>query len=150
MSKLAAVGKFLLKIPAILAFIPLFPGAPAGWNKIAQLLSVILKYAVPAVASVQAQTPNRTVEEISTLLSNLGVVAAIHPETPADDPALRGLLLQAASAALKRNIDAAIAKAGSNGLKLNGTKVTDSSEIEKVILDSAVQIAYTFFASKLS
>lgn len=150
MSKLAAVGKFILKIPAALAFLPLLPGGNEAFNKIAKFLLVLLKYAIPAVASVQAQTPNRTVGEVSALLSNLGVVATIHPDTPSNDPAIHGLLLQAASAALLKNIDSAVTKAGPDGLSIGGTKITKGQEIEKVILDSAVQIAYTFFASKLS
>ena len=135
---------FLEELPEKLeAFID-SPHVESEFSALSSELTTLLPLAIQAVQFVESKAPNRTVAEVGSVLTEVGVLATIDPSTPPNDPTIKGLLLQAAEAALRGNLSLAIQKAGFAGFTYGTTEITNVSGISAATLDAAVQLAFTF------
>jgi len=145
-SRLKSLIALLLSLPARLAHFLTsseMRNAEQAAEEIAHQVVDLLPYAVRAVDFVASVTPNQNIKEIARLFDLLGVSlgqlpAAISPTTA------NALLSSAATTALHKELNNAIAEAGGEGVKIGDLQIDASSEVAAPVLDAAVQNAYTF------
>lgn len=146
MSILSSTEKFLKDIPSEIVKLEHSIHFSKAEHIAKQINDIVMKYG-PVVKKIATETQNRTELELVKVLNSLDVPHTIDPTKPLSGDEVKGLLLRAASAAVKGQLGLAIADAGEVGLLLAGQYVKSLNVIPGSVIDSAAQIAYTFLVT---
>lgn len=125
-----------------------FFGNPESMRKLAHYANVVsdlVRFALPVVNLIATLTPSKADDAVLAVVNRFMVPVDLDLSKPLSSTTKEALLMKAASAALRGEIEDAIEATGGAGLLLGGEYFKTIEAVPQHLIDTAVQNAYTAF-----